>query len=74
MAKCQTTQIVVDIAKLRTLGGGSLLGFCNKYNCYRQQLYALNGKTHVKEGTKSHAVYQKLDALGAVKIIEKELQ
>ena len=59
-------RLKLDKAKMLNLGGGSISGFCRRYNMNRQLMSNLfRGKSHVKEGTKTQKMVDTLIDLGA---------
>ena len=63
------TSFTLDEARMLNMGGGSITSFCEQYGIDRNLMYHVRGNTHVKSGTKSHALVSKLVNLGVGKYI-----
>ena len=62
-------------AEMLNMGGGSVTEFCRRFNIDRNLLNHVLKKSHVKSGTKSQALVEKLISMGVgryVNVAEKE--
>lgn len=55
---------VIDDAKLKNLGGGSVSSFCKRFKIERGKLYGLRNKSHVQEGTEAQMIVERLISIG----------
>jgi hypothetical protein len=57
-------QFLIDFAKVKEMGGGSVVTFCKRNNLPRCHIYAINGKKAFNDGSKSQMIAEKLMILG----------
>lgn len=59
----------LDRAEMLNRGGGSVTEFCRRFNIDRNLLNHVLKKSHVKTGTKSQALVEKLIGMGVGKYV-----
>ncbi|RLA75847.1 MAG: hypothetical protein DRG78_20175 [Epsilonproteobacteria bacterium] len=62
----------IDMAKAKTVGGGSISTFCKRNNILRAVMYQMNGAVSFRDGSKAQAISEKLINLNVGKWIEVE--